>query len=106
MFYNIKRFSRKDLPFNSMMKTFWNKKGFLIIDEFYTLDECKNIAQTDIPEGCKCKSDILAYNIGRSGNQTYCRWTNHNDNLKPDIFSITEVVGNSNTNSNNTRLRR
>ena len=41
MFSNNKRFSRKDLPINSKMKTFWNENGFLIINNFYTLNDCK-----------------------------------------------------------------
>ena len=42
MFSNSIRFSRHDLPFNSKMKTFWKEKGFLIIDNFYTIKECKS----------------------------------------------------------------
>ena len=37
------RFSRKDLPFNSKMETFWNNKGFLVIDNFFTIEECKSV---------------------------------------------------------------
>ena len=42
MFSNNSRFSRKDLPINSKMKTFWNENGFLIINNFYTLNDCKS----------------------------------------------------------------
>ena len=41
MFSNNSRFSRKDLPINSKMKTFWNENGFLIINNFFTLNDCK-----------------------------------------------------------------
>ena len=40
MLVNNKRFSRQDLPFNSKMKTFWNKNGFLVINNFFTIEEC------------------------------------------------------------------
>ena len=43
MLVNNKRFSRQDLPFNSKMKTFWNKNGFLVINNFFTIEECKSV---------------------------------------------------------------
>ena len=42
MFSNPTFFTRQDLPFNSKMKTFWNEKGFLIIESFYSLKECQS----------------------------------------------------------------
>jgi len=39
----ITHFSRDDLPFNNQMKTFWEKSGFLIIDDFYSSDECESL---------------------------------------------------------------
>ena len=36
-------FSRSDLPFNSKMKSFWDKEGFLVIDNFYSNEECDNL---------------------------------------------------------------
>ena len=43
MFSNPTFFTRQDLPFNSKMKTFWNEKGFLIIESFYSLKECQSV---------------------------------------------------------------
>ena len=40
---NLKHFSRKELPFNQEMKSFWKKNGFLIIDDFFTEKECKEV---------------------------------------------------------------
>ena len=37
------RFSRNDLPFDSEMKENWNKKGCLIIEDFYKNHECNNL---------------------------------------------------------------
>ena len=36
-------FNRSDLPFNSKMKSFWDKEGFLVIDNFYSNEECDNL---------------------------------------------------------------
>ncbi len=38
-----RHFSRKDLPFNSEMKSFWNENGFIIIDNFYSYNECDKL---------------------------------------------------------------
>ena len=38
-----KHFSKKDLPFNEEMITFWNKNGFIIIDNFYSENECDKL---------------------------------------------------------------
>ena len=40
-----KHYSRKDLPFNKEMKLFWNQNGFIIIDNFYTENECNKLRQ-------------------------------------------------------------
>ena len=36
-------FSRKDLPLNLEMKSSWEQNGFLIIDNFYTNNECDKL---------------------------------------------------------------
>ena len=33
-------FYRKDLPFNADMKNFWEKNGYLIIENFFKINEC------------------------------------------------------------------
>ena len=38
-----KHFYRKELPFNKQMKSFWEENGFLIIDDFYSEDECNKL---------------------------------------------------------------
>ena len=38
-----KHFKKKDLPFNNKMKTSWNEDGFLIIDNFYSINECDEL---------------------------------------------------------------
>ena len=38
-----KHFSRKELPFNQQMKSFWEESGFLIIDDFYSENECNEV---------------------------------------------------------------
>ena len=38
-----KHFSRKELPFNFQMKSFWEENGFLIIDDFYSGNECNKL---------------------------------------------------------------
>ena len=43
LYNQIKHFSKKDLPFNKLMKSFWNENGFLIIDNFYSNSECDNL---------------------------------------------------------------
>ena len=43
MLSNTYRFSRHDLPINTRMKNFWNDNGYLIIENFYSADECDNL---------------------------------------------------------------
>ena len=43
MFQLPKHFFRKELPFNQQMKSFWEENGFLIIDDFYSEDECNKL---------------------------------------------------------------
>ena len=43
MYSHYKHFTKKDLPFNDHMKLFWDVNGFLIIDDFYTNDECESL---------------------------------------------------------------
>ena len=38
-----KHFSRKELPINQQMKSFWEENGFLIIDDFYSEEECNKL---------------------------------------------------------------
>ena len=38
-----KHFSRSNLPFNKEMKNSWEEQGFLIIDNFYSQNECDKI---------------------------------------------------------------
>ena len=38
-----KHFSRDNLPFNEEMLSFWNENGFIIIDNFYTNNECDKL---------------------------------------------------------------
>ena len=40
MTIKFKKFNRKELPFNNEMLSFWNKNGFLVIDQFYSILEC------------------------------------------------------------------
>ena len=52
MLANIIRFSRQDLPLNFKMKNFWDKNGFLIIDNFYTnSNETINILEVGVYAG-------------------------------------------------------
>ena len=37
------KFSRTNLPFSKKMKNYWNENGYLIIDNFYTNEECDNL---------------------------------------------------------------
>ena len=43
MTIKFKKFNRKELPFNNEMLSFWNKNGFLVIDQFYSNLECDDI---------------------------------------------------------------
>ena len=36
----MNNFNRNDLPFNKTMTSFWKDHGYLVIDNFYTNDEC------------------------------------------------------------------
>ena len=38
-----KHYSRNDLPFTSEMISFWNDNGFIIIDNFYSHNECDKL---------------------------------------------------------------
>ena len=38
-----KHFSRKELPFNQQMNSFWKENGFIIIDNFYSSKECEKL---------------------------------------------------------------
>ena len=35
-----KRYSSEELPFSNEMISFWNDNGFIIIDNFYSHNEC------------------------------------------------------------------
>ena len=39
----MKYFSRKNLPMSEEMLKFWNKNGFLVIDDFNTSEECDEL---------------------------------------------------------------
>ena len=39
----MNRFNRNDLPFNNQMKSFWDQKGYLVIENFYSDIECDNL---------------------------------------------------------------
>ena len=39
----FKKFNKKQLPFNDEMLSFWNKEGFLVIEQFYNSSECDNL---------------------------------------------------------------
>ena len=39
----VKHFSKKKLPFNQAMKSFWDDNGFLIFDNFYSNLECEKL---------------------------------------------------------------
>ena len=43
MTIKFKQFNRANLPFNDEMLLYWNEKGYLIIDEFYSFLECDEI---------------------------------------------------------------
>jgi phytanoyl-CoA hydroxylase len=45
---NPKHFSRKNLPFNDEMKFFWKQNGFIIIDNFYTENECDKLRERTV----------------------------------------------------------
>jgi len=36
-------FNHKDLLFNNKMKFFWDKNGYLVIENFYSIDDCDNL---------------------------------------------------------------
>ena len=38
-----KHYSRNDLPISGEMKSFWNENGFIIIDNFYSHNECDKL---------------------------------------------------------------
>ena len=37
------QFHKKDLPLNNKMKLFWEENGFLVIDDFYSKEDCDNL---------------------------------------------------------------
>tara|TARA_Y100001970_G_scaffold255840_1_gene332961 strand:+ start:660 stop:1535 length:876 start_codon:yes stop_codon:yes gene_type:complete len=37
------KFSKSDLPFNEKMRSFWDKNGFLVIENFNTEEECNEL---------------------------------------------------------------
>ena len=37
------QFYKEDLPFNNKMKSFWEDNGYLIIEDFYTKEDCDNL---------------------------------------------------------------
>ena len=39
----LKKFNKKQLPFNDEMLSFWNEEGFLVIEQFYDSSECDNL---------------------------------------------------------------
>ena len=39
----FKKFNKKQLPLNDEMLSFWNKEGFLVIEQFYDSLECDNL---------------------------------------------------------------
>ena len=43
MSLNVKYFFRNQLPFNKEMKFFWEKNGYLIINDFYSEEECNEL---------------------------------------------------------------
>ena len=61
MFLYPKYFSRKKLPFNQQMKSFWEENGFLIIDDFYSENECNELRQ---------RVDILIKEFGPSSHRS------------------------------------
>ena len=40
---NFKQFSREDLNFNDEIKSFWNNNGYLVLKDFYKINECNNL---------------------------------------------------------------
>ena len=38
-----KHYSKSDLPFSGEMKYFWKENGFLIINDFYSEEECNKL---------------------------------------------------------------
>ena len=45
IYSNPKHFSKKDLPLTKEMKIFWEDCGFLIIDDFYSNNECNKLRE-------------------------------------------------------------
>ena len=39
----MERFNRNNLPFDDKMYKTWNKNGFVVIENFYSNDECDNL---------------------------------------------------------------
>ena len=39
----FKKFNKKQLPLNDETLSFWNKEGFLVIEQFYDSSECDNL---------------------------------------------------------------
>ena len=39
----MKKFLRKNLPFDKDMKEYWDLNGFLVIENFYTDNECNEL---------------------------------------------------------------
>ena len=37
------QFHKKDLPFNNRMKSFWKDNGYLVIEDFYSKEDCDNL---------------------------------------------------------------
>ena len=37
------QFHKEDLPFNNKMQSFWEDNGYLVIEDFYSKEECDNL---------------------------------------------------------------
>ena len=61
MSLNLKYFFRKQLPFNKEMKFFWKKNGFIIINDFYSKEECDELRN---------RVKILVKNFDSSSNKS------------------------------------
>ena len=61
MSLNLKYFFKKQLPFTKEMNFFWKKNGFLIINDFYSEEDCDELRN---------RAKILVKNFDSSSNKS------------------------------------